>query len=62
MGTVDLGYDSIRCERNRNIISKDDWMKIFDPKLKAHIQSAVFDVTINEETKKSMDFPQRNRT
>ena len=54
-GSVDLGYDSIRCERNRNIINKDDWLKIHDPKLKSYVQSAVFDIAIPEETRKSSE-------
>jgi len=52
-GSVDLTFDSIRCERNRNIINKDEWIKIHEPKIKARVQSAVFDVTIPEEKKKS---------
>jgi histone-lysine N-methyltransferase SETD1 len=54
-GSVDLGYDAIRCERNRNIINKDDWLKIHVPKLKAHVQSAVFDIAVPEETKESSE-------
>ena len=51
-GTVELGYDSIRCERNRNIISKDDWMKIHEAKLKSYIQSAVFDIVTPKKREK----------
>mmetsp|Transcript_19405 Transcript_19405/g.48327 ORF Transcript_19405/g.48327 Transcript_19405/m.48327 type:complete len:1968 (+) Transcript_19405:387-6290(+) len=54
-GSVDLAYDSIRCERNRNIISKDDWIKIYEPKLKPQVQSAVFDIVTPEEEKKAPD-------
>ena len=41
-GSVDLGFDSIRCERNRNIINKDEWLEKFEPRLKPIIQGAVF--------------------
>jgi hypothetical protein len=44
-GSVDLAFDSIRCERNRNIINKDDWMKIYEPRLKPYVQYAVFSAT-----------------
>jgi hypothetical protein len=29
-GSVDLPFDSIRCERNRNIINKDEWLEKFE--------------------------------
>jgi len=55
-GSVDLGYDSIRCERNRNIISKDDWIKVHDPKLKSFVQSVVlYKTTTPEDTKNSIE-------
>eukprot|EP00529_Nitzschia_sp_RCC80_P002441 CAMPEP_0113507844 /NCGR_PEP_ID=MMETSP0014_2-20120614/36686_1 /TAXON_ID=2857 /ORGANISM="Nitzschia sp." /LENGTH=2090 /DNA_ID=CAMNT_0000403489 /DNA_START=61 /DNA_END=6333 /DNA_ORIENTATION=+ /assembly_acc=CAM_ASM_000159 len=41
-GSIDLAFDTIRCERNRNIINKDDWMKIYEPRLKPIIQQVVF--------------------
>mmetsp|Transcript_23617 Transcript_23617/g.55570 ORF Transcript_23617/g.55570 Transcript_23617/m.55570 type:complete len:1975 (-) Transcript_23617:135-6059(-) len=52
-GSVDLSFDSIRCERNRNIIHKDDWIKVHEPRIKAQIQAAVFDVVVPDEKKKS---------
>lgn len=54
-GTVELAYDSIRCERNRFIISKDDWMSIHEPKIKAQIQSTVFDIDTPEEGEKPLE-------
>jgi len=54
-GSVDLGYDSIRCERNRNIINKDDWNRIHEPKLRVLIQSTVFDNAATNDVKKSTD-------
>jgi hypothetical protein len=53
-GSVDLPFDSIRCERNRNIINKDDWMKIYDPRLKPYVQYAVFSVASSRVTKRSV--------
>jgi hypothetical protein len=41
-GSVDLSYDSIRCERNRNIVNKDEWLEKYEPRLKQIIQSAIF--------------------
>ncbi|KAG7346823.1 glutamine amidotransferases class-II [Nitzschia inconspicua] len=49
-GSVDLAFDSIRCERNRNIINKDDWMKIYEPRLKPYVQYAVFSAAPPEAT------------
>eukprot|EP00980_Cylindrotheca_fusiformis_P028446 scaffold22599_cov139-Cylindrotheca_fusiformis.AAC.37 len=40
-GTTDLAYDSIRCERNRNIINKDEWLERFEPKLKPIVQTHI---------------------
>lgn len=41
-GAVELTYDQIRCERNRNIINKDEWMEKFEPRLKQIVQVNVF--------------------
>mmetsp|Transcript_4661 Transcript_4661/g.5271 ORF Transcript_4661/g.5271 Transcript_4661/m.5271 type:complete len:2005 (+) Transcript_4661:174-6188(+) len=49
-GSVNLSFDPIRCERNRNIISKDDWLKIHEPRLIPYIQSTVFAVAAPVET------------
>eukprot|EP00934_Nitzschia_sp_Nitz4_P006267 Nitzschia sp. Nitz4//scaffold57_size113557//55705//61502//NITZ4_003994-RA/size113557-augustus-gene-0.180-mRNA-1//-1//CDS//3329554855//6257//frame0 len=43
-GAVELTYDQIRCERNRNIINKDEWLERYEPMLKGTIQSVVFGV------------------
>lgn len=51
-GAVELAYDEIRCERNRNIINKDEWLEKFDTQLKPAIESMVFgnhDVEIASE-------------
>ena len=40
-GSVDLPFDSIRCERNRNIINKDEWLEKFEPNLKPKIEESV---------------------
>lgn len=45
-GSVDLGFDSIRCERNRNIINKDDWMKLYEPRLQPFVEYAVFSAPV----------------
>ena len=49
-GSVDLAFDQIRYERNRNIISKEDWLKIHAPRLRPYIKSAVFSVSAPEQT------------
>jgi hypothetical protein len=41
-GTVELSYDQIRCERNRNIINKDEWLEKFEARLKPVIEATVF--------------------
>lgn len=41
-GTVELSYDEIRCERNRNIINKDEWVERFEPVLRPIIEREVF--------------------
>ena len=51
-GSVDLAFDPIRCERNRNLISKDEWLKIHEPRLKPYVQSAVFAVAAPKEIRK----------
>jgi hypothetical protein len=40
-GSLDLPYDSIRCERNRNIINKDEWLEKFETQLKAEVYESV---------------------
>jgi hypothetical protein len=44
-GATDLAFDSIRCERNRNIINKDEWLEKFEPKLKPIIQKDILKET-----------------
>jgi hypothetical protein len=41
-GNVDLTFDAIRCERNRNIVNKDEWLEKFEPSLKSVVQANVF--------------------
>lgn len=45
-GSVDLAFDTIRCERNRNIINREDWTKIYEPRLRPIIQQAVFSISL----------------
>jgi hypothetical protein len=52
-GSVDLAFDTVRCERNRNIINKDDWMKIYEPRLKPYIQYAVFSIPATDAMKEA---------
>lgn len=40
-GAYALAYDSIRCERNRYIISKDEWLEKFEHKLTSIVQTQV---------------------
>jgi len=44
-GAANLTFDSIRCERNRNIINKDEWLEKFERKLSPIVQSQVLHET-----------------
>ena len=41
-GTVELTFDDIRCERNRNIINKDEWLERYEPALRTVVERRVF--------------------
>jgi len=41
-GTVELAFDDIRCERNRNIVNKDEWIERFEPELRSVVERHVF--------------------
>lgn len=53
-GVTDLAVDSIRFEKNRNIISKDEWLEKFEPLLKPIIQSQVLKEEIEEVSHETM--------
>lgn len=52
-GTTDLAFDSIRCERNRNIINKDEWLEKVEPKLKPIVQTHILKETTDDRKKGS---------
>ena len=56
-GSLDLPYDTIRCERNRNIINKDEWIEKFEPMLQEEVRLSVFGMCADsgEKTKGSVD-------
>lgn len=49
-GAAELTFDSIRCERNRNIINKDEWLEKFEPKLNPIIQAQVLNEAASENS------------
>lgn len=48
-GAAELTYDSIRCERNRNIINKDEWLEKFESKLSPIVQTQVLNEAPSEK-------------
>eukprot|EP00538_Stauroneis_constricta_P006064 CAMPEP_0119546822 /NCGR_PEP_ID=MMETSP1352-20130426/1064_1 /TAXON_ID=265584 /ORGANISM="Stauroneis constricta, Strain CCMP1120" /LENGTH=2084 /DNA_ID=CAMNT_0007591549 /DNA_START=81 /DNA_END=6335 /DNA_ORIENTATION=- len=44
-GALLLPFDNIRCERNRNIINKDEWSERFEPELKPFIDAQVLNLS-----------------
>jgi hypothetical protein len=52
-GTTDLAFDSIRCERNRNIINKEEWLEKVAPKLKPIVQTHILKETIDDRKRGS---------
>eukprot|EP00526_Cylindrotheca_closterium_P003276 CAMPEP_0113651638 /NCGR_PEP_ID=MMETSP0017_2-20120614/27536_1 /TAXON_ID=2856 /ORGANISM="Cylindrotheca closterium" /LENGTH=1571 /DNA_ID=CAMNT_0000564345 /DNA_START=1 /DNA_END=4716 /DNA_ORIENTATION=- /assembly_acc=CAM_ASM_000147 len=52
-GAAELTFDSIRCERNRNIINKDEWLEKFESQLNPIVQTEVMNEAPSDNSSSS---------